>query len=101
MPIVIACVGTWPSGKSVGVRVARRLGQLDDAGVRVERRAGLVEADVAVAAEAEEGQAEAAGFADLVLVAEALGVEVGRDAVREDARCAGSRSTWSKRCRFM
>jgi hypothetical protein len=50
--------------------------QLDHARARVARRAGLVETDVTVAADAEEHEIEAAGGADRGLVARGLGVRV-------------------------
>src|SRR6476646_7530030 len=48
-------------GEERRVGGARRFGQLDDTRTRVERRAGLVESDVAVAAESEECEIESAG----------------------------------------
>ena len=87
-------------GEERRVRGARRFGQRDDARARVERRARLVEADVAVAAEAEEGEVESAGGGDLAFVARAFGVEIGAVPFGMCA-FAGSMSTWSKRCCFM
>jgi hypothetical protein len=67
MPIVTACVGTWPSSKrsAFACRVDC-VSSTTRAGV--ERRAGLIEADVAVAAEAEEREIESAGSGDVAFV---------------------------------
>src|SRR5216684_1700346 len=76
MPMVIACVGT-SSPKSA--EFAAR----DGAGARVEWRAGLVEGDVAVAAEAQERQVEASAGGDVSFVTRAFGRDIGCRAVRQ------------------
>src|SRR5438105_1653024 len=63
------------------VRESRRMRQLDDARARREWRARLVESDMAVLAESEEGDAETAGFGDRLFVAIAFGIEIGCGAV--------------------
>jgi len=67
---------------------SRRVRQLDDARARRERRSRLVEADVAVLSEAEEGESESAGRGDGLFVARAFGIEIGRNAVR-NVRASG------------
>jgi hypothetical protein len=66
-------------GAEDGAVILERLfGEDLDPGARAEGAGGLVETDVAVAAEAEELDVDAAGVEDALLVAAALGVQVGR-----------------------
>ena len=51
--------------------------------VRAQAVGGLVEADVAVGADAEDLQVDAAGRLDRLFVAAALGLQIGRGAVQE------------------
>jgi hypothetical protein len=73
------------------VILERLLGENLDPGARAEGAGGLVETDVAVAAEAEELDVDAARVEDALLVAAALGVEVV-------ARCRRARACAAGRC---
>ena len=78
-PIVSAWCGTFSSPKKLAGRVAaRHRVERDQARAAVPRRAGLVEADVAGAADAEDLQVDAAGPADHLLVARAVVLDVAR-----------------------
>jgi hypothetical protein len=67
--------------EEAGVVTPRLGGQRLDAGPRGEGRAGLVEGDVTVRADAEDLQVDAAGIGDGLLVGTAGGLEVRRESV--------------------
>src|SRR5215210_3893880 len=78
--------------RAVGLEVGRvhpagALGELDDAGARVERRSWLVEAYVAVAPDAQHADVYATGLLYGRLIALALGLGVGGGSVGDEDPC--------------
>ena len=63
--------------------------------VRAQAVGRLVEADVAVGADAEDLQIDAAGRRDRIFVAAALGLQIGGRARSSKPMFAGSIETWS------
>ena len=81
-PWVIARAGTGrPRGKQPGVVGPGSLAQLHHPGGAVQRRAGLVEGDVAIGSDSQQLQPDLR-ISDLTLIAGAFGVGVGRVGVR-------------------
>ncbi len=77
------------------------LGQVDAVGAQLKGLARLVEADVAVVADAQQLQIDAAHAVDDLVVAGALGGGVHVGAVRQVGCGRGRMLTWSNRLRCM
>ena len=103
IPIDSASAGTLRgiAAEERGVAAARRRLQRHAVRARRERAGRLVEADVAVGADAEHLQVDAAGGGDRLLVARALGVGIRRSAVEEVDPVRARRLTREKRCSCM